>query len=203
MFRRPSRLLLAFVCFSLGAHTENIDFRNFTYPFPTEDSLLSISGEVKWMDRANKNTITLVNGRWDSNKEDPPMWPCVTLSEVRYGYLTMSGQLDAMVVLNYHTGGSANWAYIYAYILKSGRPRLLGWMQTGDRAAHGLRALMVSNGQFTLDVYDPAKMQVDCCSAGFIRTTYLWRQGKFVRNGAPLYGEVEGDPRPREMPGRS
>jgi hypothetical protein len=45
-------------------------------------------------------------------------------------------------------------------------------MQTGDRAASGFRALFVSNGEFTLDVYDPEEQLADCCSRGFIRTTF-------------------------------
>jgi hypothetical protein len=102
-----------------------------------------------------------------------------------------------MIVIQYHTGGSANWSYIYAYSLKSDKPRLLGWMQSGDRAASGLRALMISNGQFTLDVNDLSERRADCCSAGFVRTTYEWRGGKFVLQGPPKYGSVGSDPRPR------
>ena len=88
-------------------HSENVDFRNFTFPFPHE-ALREAPDHLKWMDPETISTITLVNGRWDSNPEQSSNRPSATLSRVYYGYLTMSGQLDAVVVVNYHTGGSAN-----------------------------------------------------------------------------------------------
>ena len=155
-----------------------------------------------WMNPEVKTTITLVNGRCDFDKEDPSHGPSVTLAEVHYGYLTMSGQLDAMVVLTYHTGGSANWNYLYAFSLASGSPRLLGWFQTGDRASYGLYRLIVSNGEFILDVLDPGEREADCCSAGFIRTRYEWRNGMFVAGGPPRFGRVEKEPKPKRKTAR-
>jgi hypothetical protein len=93
----------------------NIDFRNFTFPFPPT-AFLGVPDGMKWM--ANVTTsVTLVNGRHDFDTNGPSRGTSVILDEVRYGYLTMSGQLDAMVMLSYHTGGTAYWNYVYA-----GRP---------------------------------------------------------------------------------
>jgi hypothetical protein len=113
------------------------------------------------------------------------------------GDLTMGNQLDALVVLNYHTGGTAWWSYLYAFSLASERPRLLGWLQTGSRADSGLYHLFVNNGGFTIDVFDPDKRTGDCCSAGFMRTSYEWKDGKFIQAGPRRYGRVEKDPTPR------
>jgi hypothetical protein len=177
--------------------TVSVDFRNFTFPFPADEELeMAVPGDVTWMDLKPRRTVTLVNGRWDFDKDDPSSGPSVTLSQVHYGYLTMSGHLDAVVVLTYHTGGTAHWSYVYAYGLGTGTPKLLGWLQTGARAASGFRALFVSNGEFTLDVNDPEEWLADCCSAGFIRTTFQWKRGQFVPLGPAMFGRVDRDLKP-------
>jgi len=174
----------------------DIDFRNFTFPFPSI-ALLGVPDRMKWMETNVKTTVTLVNGRRDFDTNGPSRGPSVTLDEVRYGYLTMSGQLDAMVVLIFHTGGTAYWQYVYAFSLASGRPKLLGWFQTGSRAYFGLYNVTVDNGEFTVDLFDPEKREAECCSAGFVRTTYLWKSGKFLQAGPPEFGQVEESPKPR------
>jgi hypothetical protein len=173
----------------------NIDFRNFTFPFPPT-AFLGVPDGMKWM--ANVTTsVTLVNGRHDFDTNGPSRGPSVILDEVRYGYLTMSGQLDAMVMLSYHTGGTAYWNYVYAFSLASGNPKLLGWFQTGSRADSGLYRVIVTNGEFSLDLFDPAKREGDCCSTGFVRSRYLWENGQFKQAGPPEFGRVEENPKPR------
>ena len=190
---------------AIGAHAlssqqrpevRNIDFRNFTFPFPLKTDHRE-SGEVGWMETDVKSTVTLVNGRRDLDKNHPSRGPSVTLAQVHYGYLTMNRQLDAMVVLGYHSGGSAQWNYVYAFSLASGNPKLLGWFQTGDRAYGGLCRLIVTSGEFIVDLFDPEERQADCCSAGFVRTTYLWQNGKFMPAGPTEFGRVEENPKPR------
>jgi len=171
----------------------NIDFRNFTFPVPAKARrFLPVPDKVRWMDTKSAIWVKLVNGVLEFAKGGPS----ITLDRVQYGYLTMRPQLDAMVVLDYHTGGSANWNFIYGFDLSSGSPKLLGWLETGSRAEAGLYRLFVANGGFVLDVNDPAERQANCCSAGFIRTTYEWKDGKFV-SGQPMFGKVEAEPQPR------
>jgi len=186
-------LLLLLTLSSVGA--ENVDFRNFTYPTPT--GKLFVPGDLKWMTDQPAINVTLVDGSYNFEKKGPAPGPSLTIDEVRYGDLTMSNQLGAVVVLNYHTGGTAWWSYLYAFSLAPERPRLLGWLQTGSRAYSGLYRLFVNNGGFTIDVLDPDKRMGDCCSAGFIRTSYEWRDGKFNQAGPRRYGRVEDDPKPR------
>jgi hypothetical protein len=174
----------------------HIDFRDFTFPFPPIASL-GVPDRMKWMETKVKTSVTLVNGRCDFDTNDPSRGPSVILDEVRYGYLTMSGQLDAMAVLSYHAGGTAYWYYVYAFNLASGHPKLLGWFQTGSRADFGLYRVIVTNGEFILDLFDPEKREADCCSTGFVRTRYLWQDGKFTQAGPPEFGRVEESPKPR------
>ena len=144
-----------------------------------------------------KATVTLVNGRHDFDTNGPSLGPRITLEEVKYGNLTMSKQLDAMVVLNYHTGGSAYWYYVYAFSFASGSPKLLGWFQTGSRAYSGLYRFKILGGKFSLDLLDPEKQEGDCCSSGFVRTTFQWNNGKFTQAGPPEFGQVEEAPKPK------
>jgi hypothetical protein len=178
-----------------SAAAQNVDFRNFTYPTPT--GKLFVPGDLKWMTDQPAINVTLVDGSYNFEKKGPGPGPSLTIDEVRCGDLTMGNQLDALVVLNYHTGGTAWWSYLYVFSLASARPRLLGWLQTGSRAYSGLYRLFVNNGGFTIDVLDPDKRTGDCCSAGFVRTSYEWRDGKFIQAGPRRFGHVENDPVPR------
>jgi hypothetical protein len=187
--------LLLFMAMTSGAAVQNVDFRNFTYPIP--QGKLFVPGDLKWMTNEPAINVTLVDGSYNFEKKGPAPGPSLTIDEVRYGDLTMGNQLDALVVLNYHTGGTAWWSYLYAFSLASERPRLLGWLQTGSRADSGLYHLFVNNGGFTIDVFDPDKRTGDCCSAGFMRMSYEWKDGKFIQAGPRRYGRVEKDPTPR------
>jgi len=62
--------------------------------------LLGVPDRMKWMEMDVMTTVTVVNGRRDFHTNSPSRGPSVILDEVRYGYLTMSGQLDAMIVLS-------------------------------------------------------------------------------------------------------
>lgn len=168
----------------------NIDFRNFSYPFPSGE-YLSVPGKMSWMSLTEKNLVTLVKGRYDFNKSDPAAGPSVILDQVLYGYLTSSKQLDAVVVLGYHTGGTAWWDYVYAFSLASGPPRLVGWFQAGSRAYFGLYHIRVSNRSLSVDLLEPAKRVGDCCSAGFVRINYEFRDGALVQAVPTEFGTVE------------
>ncbi|MCU1315716.1 MAG: hypothetical protein JWN63_1038, partial [Candidatus Acidoferrum typicum] len=146
---------------------------------------------MTWMSLNVKGTITLVNGRYDFEKANPPAGPSVILDRVLYGYLTSAMQLDALVVLGYHTGGTANWEYVYAFSLASDEPKLVGWFRAGSRADFGLYHVVVGNRSLTVDLLDPSRRIADCCSDGFVRTQYDFRNGYFVQRGAQEFGAVE------------
>ena len=175
---------------------QKVDFRNFTYPIPR--GKFFVPGDLKWMTNEPSVNITLADGSYEFEKKAPPPPPSLTIDEVLYGYgpLTIGPQLDAVVVLDYETGGSAHWSYVYAFGLASPSPRLLGWLRTGAGGDSGLYRLFVNNAGFIIDVLDPNKRMGDCCSAGFIRTSYEWKDGKFSQAGPRRNGRVAEDPRP-------
>jgi len=182
---RYAALALSLAITSLAA---TIDFRNFTYPFDHEVDEIGMPGGISWLPIKAQARITLVNGRWDSHDNGGP---AVTLEEVHYGYVTMSPVMDAIVVLTYHTGGTAFWSYVYVYQLGGDRSKLVALLRTGTRSAEGLYRVYASNGELTLDLFDPERRTFDCCSTGFIRGTWIWKAGRFVEEDAPQYGNVE------------
>lgn len=172
---------------------KSIDFRNFTFAFGTGEP--SVPSKMTWMSLNVEGAVTLLNGRYDFDKSNPSAGPSVILDRVLYGYLTSAVQLDAVVVLGYHTGGTANWEYVYAFSLASDEPRLVGWFHAGSRADFGLYRVEPGNRSLTVDLLDPALRMGDCCSAGFVRIKYDFRNGYFVQRGPQEFGAVE-EPKP-------
>ena len=191
---------LAFV--ALGqqrtAH-QSVDFRNFTYPFPNQE-FIPVPDKLAWMSLNVKTTVTLINGRYDFDRANPSAGPSLILDRVLYGYLTSSKQLDAVAVLGYHTGGTAHWDYVYAFSLESNLPKLVGWFRAGSRADSGLYQLKVGNLALRVDLFDPERRVAACCSEGFVRTTYDFKNGYFVQRGTQQFGniEVSGPKRPNQ-----
>lgn len=169
---------------------KGVDFRNFTFAFPGEE-LDGVPSGIAWMSLNVRDTITLVNGRYDFDKANPSAGSSVILDRVLYGYLTSATQLDAVVVLGHHTGGTATWEYIYAYSLASDQPKLVGWFRAGSRADFGLYRVYVGNRSLTVDLLDPARRIAECCSKGFVRIQYEFRNGYFVQTGPREFGAVE------------
>ena len=175
-----------------------IDFRNFTFPwegsFP--DDGLDVPSEWHWMYGSPQSKLVLVNGRSDINEENLPQdvrgsLPLVTFESVTYGDLSADGAEDAAVNLTYHSGGTANWSYLYIYKLEQGRLKLLSRLESGSRADGGLIAVSIEHGMLVLEFQDAAREDGACCSAGFIRVRYRWRQGRFVEVGPREHGDLK------------
>jgi hypothetical protein len=176
---------------------QSFDFRNFTYPFPNQ-KFIPVPDKLAWMSLNVKTTVTLANGRYDFDRANPSAGPSLILDRVLYGYLTSPKQLDAVAVLGYHTGGTAHWDYVYAFSLESNSPKLVGWFRAGSRADSGLYQLQVINRVLIVDLLDPERRIADCCSEGFVRTTYDFKNGYFVQREKQDFGniEVSGPKRP-------
>src|SRR5215467_12149939 len=164
-----------------GPANQNVDFRNFTYPFPAEKRL-DVPGKMAWMSMNAKDSVRLTNGRYDFEKTNPP-GPILLLTRVECGYLTSEKQLDAVVVLEYETGGTPWWNYVYAFSFTSGSPKLVGWFHTGSRAYFGLYRLEIGSPGLIVDLLDPDQLTALCCSEGFVRFNYSFRNGYFVQSG--------------------
>ena len=170
-----------------------IDFKNFAYPWhgggPPADLW-------HWIDSIPSTKVQIsagVHRFWDEVEDglDHSSAPGLWLESVTYGDLDADGKEEAAVDLNYSGGGTANWNYLYVYKLDKGVPRLLGWLESGSRAYGGLVRVAIQQRQLVLDFADPERRVGDCCSDGYIRVRYVWRDGHFVETGARERGDLK------------
>lgn len=77
-----------------------------------------------------------------------------------------------------------------AVSIESSPPRLVGWLLAGSRADSGLCRIQVSNRRLTFDLFDPQRRVAVCCSKGFVRTSYDYKDVHFVQRGPPAFGDV-------------
>jgi hypothetical protein len=169
---------------SAQSSIRHVDFKNFTYPL--SGPLLGHS-ELKWLGNpkdgySNRKPIHLVNGVDSAG---------FTLQSVDFTDVTGDGKEDAIVVLKFQTGGTQNTHYVYIYSFEAGKPKLMAFCHTGDRAYSGLYKVYEESGKWVFELFDSAKRSGDCCSSRFIRTRYQWHNGQFVAVGAPEYGRVQ------------
>jgi hypothetical protein len=171
-----------------------VDFKNFTYPL--SGPLLGHS-ELKWLgnpkdanspripihlvngDDLTKSSSFVMDGHEFAQREG------FSLQSVEYADVTGDGKEEAIVVLLYRTGGTQNTHYVYIYSFEAGKPKLLAYCHTGDRAYSGLDRVYGEHGMLVFELLDPQKMQGDCCSSGIVRTRYRWAKGRFEEIGAP------------------
>jgi len=178
-----------FLCASVGyaasqTDIRHIDFKNFSYPFSD-----SMSDEPEWIDMSHEESIRLTNGSNLSDSGNGMTNEGLTLEEVQFADVTGDGQTGAIVVLRYDTGGTMFSYYVYVYAFAAGKPKLLACFHAGDRANSGLYMVYGQNGKLVLELYDPDKSAGLCCSTGFIRTRYIWRNRRFLQVGAKEFGK--------------
>jgi len=179
-----------------------IDFDNFRYPW-TAAPPTNVPSTWSWLTSAPNSQIATVNGlhRFHSadDDNDPLRSPALSVDSVVYGDLDGAGAEEAVVALNYTSGGTANWDYVYVYKLDRANVTLLARMQTGSRADGGLVRTFVRHGLLVIDFADADKRVGDCCSEGYIRVSYRWQDGAFVEEGERGHGKIDletGPPRP-------
>jgi hypothetical protein len=189
------------VLVSAQSSIRQVDFKNFTYPL--SGPLLG-HADLKWLGNPkdgyrNRKPIHLVNGddftktsSFVMNGHEYAQWAGFTFESVDYADVTGDGKEDAIVVLRYHTSGTQTTDYVYFYSFDAGKPRLLAYCYTGDRAYLGLYKVYGDHGKLIFELLDPEKRDGDCCSSGFVRTRYQWDGSRFVLVGAPEYGTLEG-----------
>ena len=156
-----------------------VDFKNFTYP---RTGPLLGHDRMMWLGPPAKRQIRLRNGTDGGG---------FSLESVKFAGLTADAKEDAIVVLHYDTGGTQQTDYIYIYSLDSGKPKLLAYCCTGDRAASGLYSVYAQDGKLVVELNDTAKAVGLCCSTGFVRTRYRWSDGKFVASGPREFGPIK------------
>jgi hypothetical protein len=147
-----------------------------------------------WIRSSPQMRIAVVNGQHaftdDGNSDGGPI-PMIFFESVTYGSLASDGSEVAAVELNYSTGGTANWDFLYVYKLERGAPKLCGWLESGSRAYGGLIRVLIKDGLLVLDFNDATRSAGDCCSDGYIRVKYRWRRGAFVETGSRERGDLK------------
>jgi hypothetical protein len=117
--------------------------------------------------------------------------PLLSVDAVTYGDLDTDGMEEAAVHLNYSTGGTQNWDYLYIYRLVGGHPKPMGILKAGSRADGGLYRTAIQNGLLVLDFADAERRAGDCCSEGYIRVRYRWKNGGFGEEGPRERGDID------------
>lgn len=172
---------------ALGAYgaIRDIDFKNFAYPF-IESKFVSVPNRLRWMPRTRATYLSLRDGEYRFACDDSPC-PLLTVDQIQFGNITGLSESSAIVTTVYHTGGTANWEYLYVIALRSGKPSVIAWLGAGSRADMGLRRFAIDRGDLVLILNDPDKRQGDCCSTGTITYRYRWHEGAFHKIGTPVF----------------
>lgn len=175
-----------------------VDFKNFVYPWEGGGSPPE---HWHWIGKIPSTTVALSDGTHrfleDAEPGQDPRWvPALWINSITYGNLDRDQEEEAAVVLQYSTGGTANWSYLYVYKLDQGNPKLLAWLESGSRADGGLVNVAIQNGQLVAEFADSERRIADCCSKGFIRVRYAWKDHRFVENGKREKGDLEIEEHP-------
>jgi hypothetical protein len=190
--------VLVFATFGLAAARTSIrqlDFKNFSYPWSGPPGWRD---RLEWQDGSDRKNVRLVNGRWrldTEGGEEAAMFSGLMLEAVEFADVTDSGKEDAVVVLRFDTGGTQYSHYVYLYSFAAGKPTLLAFFHSGDRAYSGLYRVYGEGGKLVVELYDPERRSGDCCSSGFVRTRYRWHNGKFEVFGSHEFGTTEAPSR--------
>jgi hypothetical protein len=187
---------LAFAGLVLSAprSVREADFNNFDYIF-VRDELAAVPTKLTWL-RPEGNVIPIRDGRYRFSCEDSPC-PLLTVDHTVFGDIAGLSQTAALVVMTYHTSGTATWQYVYVVSMLSGAPRVIAWLETGSRAYMGLSQVSTSQGDLVLTVYDPEKRVGDCCSSGTITYRYRWNGSSFEQAGQAVFLEGRSATKPQ------
>jgi len=180
------RLLLALLVLAFcapAASIREVDFNNFSYPFVSH-KYFSVPSRLRWMPMAAGGRVALHDGRYTLPCDDPSCY-LLTFEQVTFGKITGVGEV-AIATVVFHTGGTANWEYMYVVAIRAGKPQVAAWAEAGSRADMGLRRVSTDHGDLLLEVNDPGKREGDCCSTGSITFRYRWQQGAFRQIDKPV-----------------
>ena len=169
-----------------------IDFTNFSFPWG-EKMGDSVPSDWHWIVPPPQTRIRVVDGIhhfYNHGQDQYERAPRISLHSVTYGDLNGDGEQEAAVQLNYSSGGTANWDFLYIYAFRHGRAKLIGLLESGSRADGGLVHVSIAEGHLILDFADAERRVGDCCSEGYIRVHYHWRNGAFVEEGPREKGDL-------------
>lgn len=188
-------ILLVAASLSAANSIRDVDFKNFAYPLDRTGSPLTY---WRWITRIAPTKVKLSNGTHSFQTDSPYQIPMLRMTSVTYGKLAGENGEVAAVALNYTGGGTANWDYLYIYKLDKGAPLLLALMESGSRAYGGLVKVQIESGLLVLDFADGKRSVGDCCSEGYVRVRYAWKNGQFTESGPREKGDLELDIKPTQ-----
>jgi len=194
-------VLLAATALSNGAPKDmdirSIDFKNFSFAWDSkmENPPSYDASPWHWLLSLPQSRIHVVNGVhhfYEPNESqlEHERAPRVTVDQVVFGDLGGNGMEEAAVHLNYSSGGTQNWDYLYVYKSADDHLRLMGILKSGERGYGGLYRTAIQNGLLVLDFADPDRRAGDCCSDGYIRVRYRWKNGSFIEEGPRERGNI-------------
>ena len=211
-------LRIVFAALALAAVTTNaqrattirqIDFDNFRYSW--SDPGENIPETWHWIASPPDSHFTTVNGIYhfydrEQDRDEGRLAPRITVTSVTYGDVDGDGVDEALVALNYSPGGTGNWDYLYVYKLQDGRAHVIARLQAGSRGSGGLVRACIQENLLVAAFADSERLSGDCCSEGYIRVRYRWREDGFVEERTVERGDLElqeGPPRPQFRDTRS
>jgi hypothetical protein len=173
-----------------------LDFKNFSFPWDEEmGEASSVPTISRWISPLPQEHIRAVRGTHHfyspgQDELEREQAPLISVDSITYGDLDGDGIEEAAVHLNYSTGGTSNWDFLYIYKLGRGRPKLLGILESGSRGYGGLVRTSIAEGLLVLDFADAEWRVGDCCSEGYIRVRYRWQGQGFVEGGPRERGDL-------------
>jgi hypothetical protein len=197
---RLNRLpLIAFVLTSMlgwsqpsSTNLRAIDFKNFSYPWARPNGW---PDHLQWMSLGLKQSIKLVNGKWDerdnSQRLDGLQFSGLTLEGVQFVRLSGTPSEDAIVVLRYDSGGTQYHYWVYIYGDSDGTPKLLGFFHAGDRAQYGLYQVFEKERILNVRLFNPKLQEGGCCSSGYLNYQFRWNGKGFEAIGSPIPGRPD------------
>lgn len=193
------------------ARIRKADFKNFQLPWnramqrsPWIDQSRKGGASTgspmwRWIDALPTSTVPIAGGihhfYGPGDDKTSLAVPHLSVGSVVYGDLDGDGSEEAAVPVNYSSGGTQNWGYLYIFKLADGYPVLVALLKAGDRAYGGLVKSDIRDGVLTLDFADQDRRVGDCCSEGYIRVHYRWKDGHFVETGAREKGDLHVEER--------
>lgn len=183
-----------------GADIRHVDFKNFSFPWrdTMEEPPSYDASPWHWLTLLPRTKIRFQKGihhfyEPNQSQMERERAPLASIDKVTYGDLDGDGTEDAAVHLNYSSGGTQNWDYLYVYRILRGQPELMGILESGERGYGGLYRTEIQKGLLVLDFADADRRVGDCCSEGYIRVRYRWQNGTFIEQGPRERGDLKLD----------
>jgi hypothetical protein len=152
-----------------------INFKNFIYP--------GIRGDAD----VPTDNFELRHGRFGDWREG------MQFRKVSFGDISGDGIDEAIVSLSVEDDGSQARDAVYVFTLERARPKVIYFMESGDRAAGGLRQAYAKGGALVLELWGPGNTLDDmnnsdrsglCCPQTFTRSRYRWREQALTQEGS-------------------